>query len=232
MLKILFSRIRIHSIAAVFIIVMSNWANAVGPVSNWDSASGLKPDEISEPYEIFNNTGVQPTLDAGKLTISTTADSQNVGYIQRESLVDPSREFTATVNMRLVSGTSSSPFRAPVGIFTTIAPSIGLVLWIDVDRVFFGVDRFVNGPISNVDTDDAMHTYRIEHDGAGNFTLFHDDVEILSATAWESSQDHGVVRRFIFGDGSSNAQGVSEWSLVNHNFLDPIFRDSFEELGQ
>lgn len=232
MLKILFCRIRVHSISAILIIVMINWAHAVGPVSNWDAASGLKPDEISEPYEVINNSGVQPTLDAGKLTISTTADSRNVFYIQREPLVDPSRKFTVTVNMRLVSGTSITPFRAPVGIFTTIAPSVGLVLWIDVDRVFFGVDRFVNGPISNVDTDDAMHTYRIEHDGAGNFTLFHDDIEILSATAWESSQDHGAVRRFAFGDGSSNAHGVSEWSLVNHNFLDPIFRDSFEELGQ
>jgi len=98
MLKIRFSRIRVLSIAAIFMIVMSNWANAVGPVSNWDSASGLKPDEISEPYEIFNNSGVQPTLDAGKVTISTTADSQNAGYIQRESLVDPSGKFTATVN--------------------------------------------------------------------------------------------------------------------------------------
>jgi len=232
MLKTLFSRIRVHSIAAVLIIVMSNWANAVDPVSNWDSASGLKPDEISEPYEIFNNSGVQPALDAGKLIINTTTNSQNVGYIQREPLVDPSRKFTATVNMRLASGISTSPFRAPVGIFTTIAPSVGLILWIDIDRVFFGVDRLVNGPISNVDTDDAMHTYRIEHDGAGNFTLFHDDIEILSATAWESSQDHGLVRRFLFGDGSSHAHGVSEWSLVNHNFLDPIFRDSFEELGQ
>lgn len=232
MLRILFSRIRVHSIAAIPIIVMSNWANAVGPVSNWDPVSGLKPDEISEPYELVNNSGVEPVLDASKLTISTTTDGHNVFYIQREPLVDPSRKFTATVKMRLVSGTSTSPFRAPAAIFTTIAPSVGIVLWIDVDRVFFGVDRFVNGPISNVDTDDAMHTYRIEHDGAGNFTLFHDDIEILSASAFESEQDHGTARRFIFGDGSNNAHGVSEWSLVTHDFLDPIFKDSFEELAQ
>lgn len=232
MLKILFGRIRVHSIAAILIFVMSNWANAVDPVSNWDPASGQKPDEISEPYELGNNSGVQPVLDASKLTISTTTNSHNVFYIQREPLVDPSRKFTATVKMRLVSGTGTSPFRTSTGIAFTIAPSIGIVLWIDVDRVFFGVERFVNGPIANVDTDDAMHTYRFEHDGAGNFTLFHDDIEILSASAFESAPDHGTVRRFIFGDLSSTAHGVSEWGLVTHNFLDPIFRGSFEELGQ
>jgi hypothetical protein len=232
MLRVLFRSIQVYSISAIPIIVMSNWVYAVDPVSNWDPASGLKPDEISEPYELLNNSGVQPVLDAGILTISTTSDSQNVYYIQRQPLVGPSRKFTATVNMRLVSGTSTSPFRAPVAIFTTISPSVGLVLFIDVDRVFFGVDRFVNGPIANVDTDDAMHTYRFEHDGTGNFTLFHDDIEILSATAWESTQDHGTIRRWAFGDGSSNAHGISEWGQVTHNFLDPIFQDSLEEPDQ
>lgn len=229
MLKMLFGRKICHSIAAIPIFVISNWAYAVDPVSNWDPASGLKPNEISEPYELVNTYSAPPVLDSGKLIMSTPQVSYSQFYIQREPLVDPSRKFTMSMKMRLVSGTSITEFRAPIGIFFTIEPSVGLILWIDVDRVFFGIDRFVNGPISNVDTDDAMHTYRIEHDGAGNFTLFHDDIEILSASAFESTQDHGTVRRFAFGDGTNGAYGVSEWGLVTHNFLDPIFKDGFED---
>ena len=177
MLKMLFGRKICHSIAAIPIFVISNWAYAVDPVSNWDPASGLKPNEIPEPYELVNTYSAPPVLDSGKLIMSTPQVSYSQFYIQREPLVDPSRKFTMSMKMRLVSGTSITEFRAPIGIFFTIEPSVGLILWIDVDRVFFGIDRFVNGPISNVDTDDAMHTYRIEHDGVGNFTLFHDDIK-------------------------------------------------------
>lgn len=130
--------------------------------------------------------------------------------------------------MRLVSGASTSTTRAPAAIFLTTAPSIGISLHIDADRIFFAVGQGTNGPISNVDTDDAMHTYRLEHDGSGNFTLFHDDAEILNASAYESASDNGPVKRFAFGEGSNLAYGVSEWGSVRHDFLGTLFKDSFE----
>lgn len=70
MFKILHDRMQVCSITAISLIAMNNWVCA-DPVSYWDAASGLKPDEISEPYALINNFGVPPTLDSGKLIIST-----------------------------------------------------------------------------------------------------------------------------------------------------------------
>jgi hypothetical protein len=217
-----------NAIASLLIIAVCNTSLAADLVSLWDPSSGLKPDEISEPYELIDNFTTPPYLESGKLIISNTSPSNIQLYIQREPLVDPSVPFSVTVNMKLVSGVSSSEYRAPAAIVFTIAPSRGIILWIDIDRVFFGKDRFVNGPVANVDTDEAMHAYRIEHDGDGNFTLFHDDVEILTGSAFESTPDHGPVRRFAFGDVTNASYGVSEWGAVSHNFINPVFRDSFE----
>ena len=219
---------KIGPITSILFIVFCNLTHAADRISNWDPSSGLKPDEISEPYELVDNFTTPPYLDSGKLIISNTAYSNIQFYIQREPLVDPSVPFSVTVNMKLVSGSSSSEYRAPAAIVFTIAPSRGIILWIDIDRVFFGKDRFVNGPVANVDTDEAMHTYRVEHDGDGNFTLFHDDIEILTGSAFESTPDHGVVRRFAFGDVTNASYGVSEWGAITHNFINQVFGDSFE----
>ena len=231
MLRILLSRMKVCSMTAIPLIAMSDWTCA-DPVSTWDAASGLKPDEISEPYELVDNFGNPPVLDTGKLIISTNENNHNVYYVQLEPLVVPTRKSTLILEMRLVSGSSSSTSRAPAAFLITIAPSIGTVVHIDVDRVFFSIGQSVIGPISNVDTDDAMHTYRLEHDGDGNFTLFHDDSEILTASAYESASDHGQVQRFAFGEISSFAFGVSEWGSVSHDFLELNFKDSYEALDQ
>ena len=230
MLKTVFKQ---NAVASLLIFSACNTALAADRISMWDPSSGLKPDEISEPYELVDNIATPPYLDSGKLIISNTTYSNIQLYIQREPLVDPSVPFSVTVNMKLASGASASEYRAPAALVFTIAPSRGIILWIDIDRVFFGEDRFVNGPVANVDTDEAMHTYRIEHDGDGNFTLFHDDVETLTGSAFESTQDHGPVRRFAFGDVTNAAYGVSEWGAITHNFINPVFRDSFEtQAGQ
>lgn len=198
-------------------------------ISEWDPASGLKPNEIHEPYGLFLSGGAsEPVLEDEILIIDTTGDSQNALYMQIEPMVNTSDGFSFVANIRLLSGSSSSLNRAPVTLFFTVAPATGVLLNIDLDRVFFSLSGGIPGPEALVDTDDVMHNYRVEYDGVSTFTLFYDDLEMISAAAQNSPTDHGDVERIGWGEGSSFAFGVSEWGPVMHNALDLIFRDDFQ----
>lgn len=198
-------------------------------ISEWDPASGLKPNEIDDPYGLFLSSGAsEPDLEAENLIIDTTSDSQNALYRQAEPMVNTSDGFSFVANIRLLSGSSSSLNRAPVTLFFTVAPATGMLMNIDVDRVFFSLSGGIPGPEALVDTDDAMHNYRVEYDGVSTFTLFYDDLETISAVAQNSQSDHGDVERIGWGEGSSFAFGVSQWGPVMHNALDLIFWDDFQ----
>ncbi len=200
------------------------------PIFHWEAASGLTPDQLEHGPELFLSGNVPaPALADDALTITTTANAENVFYLQAEPLVETDRPFTFEFEMRLVSGASSADARGPVSIFITFEDAWGMLLSIDVDAVFFSSAPGVRGEVANVDTDEAAHTYRLQHDGARNLTLFYDGDEILSAAAYQSQADHGTLDRFGWGEGTLLAYGVSEWYSVHHDALGAIFEDSFEE---
>ena len=76
------------------------------------------------------------------------------------------------------------------------------------------------------------HDYRLEFDGIVGFTLFQDELEILTGQAYEAEPDHGTVKRIGWGEGSSFAFGQSSWESFGHSAIEPIFSDSFEDAGQ
>jgi hypothetical protein len=200
-------------------------------IFTWEASSGLTPDEIDPPFALVVAGGAsEPTLNSGILTISTAQNAQNVAYQQMEPMIDTDAKFTFEWQLRVVSGSSSSNARGPVGIWFTLGGSYGTLLIIDIDRVFFNDGPLTPGQVATVDTDEAMHTYRLEHDGQGNFTLFYDDAELLMASAYFSVSDHGNIKRIGWGEGSTLAFGVSEWVSLSHNAINPFFKDSFEDI--
>lgn len=200
-------------------------------VSTWSALSGLTPDQISPPYtQVLVEAAAPPLLDSGVLTISTSQDADNAFFLQIEPLVYTASEFSIEFECRLISGSSSSNVRGPILLFVTVTDSVGILLIIDIDEVFFVVGPTTPGEIAVVDTNDASHVYRLEHDGSGGFTLFHDDLEILNATAFNDLATHGSQMRIGWGEGSILAHGVSEWTSFGHTAVDAYFRDSLESV--
>lgn len=206
------------------------WADTV---SNWNAASGLTPEQIFPPYSLSNNAVPEVPVLAGEvLTISTSAEDENMFYVQRAPAVVTSAEFFIEAQVKFVSGSTSSASRAPVFIAATTAPGTGGVLFIGEDEVFFA-SAGARGPVAKVDTDDSAHTYRLEFDATGTISLFYDGAQLLTGATYSSMPDHGSTERILWGEGSSLATGTSEWQSFRHDAVNPqaldIFRDDFDQ---
>jgi len=200
-----------------------------GSIIGWNAASGLTPDQIDTPWTLtLTNGAIAPVLDMGVLRIETDANEKNAFYLQTEPVIDTDRPFTIEFRMRVISGSTVNSARGPVIVFTTVQPSLGTLLILDVDKVFFNVGLNTAGPIATVDTDDQHHDYRLEYDGAGMFVLFYDGDELLSAAAYSSASDHASTLRIGWGEGSVAALGVSEWISFGHTAAASILKDGFE----
>lgn len=201
------------------------------PVLSWDAASGLTPDQLDPPYQLVLSAGLTaPALESGSLRITTEQAGQNAYYLMREPLITTNRPFTVEFRVRLISGMSSVEHRAPIMLFITTSEATGTLLGIDIDQVFFMVSNSQRGAVAEVDTDEAVHTYRLEHDGSGGFTLFYDEGEILTSAAYIDAGSHGTTMRIGWGEGSVLAFGDSRWVSFTHDAMDELFRDSFETL--
>jgi len=192
---------------------------AAGYVSSWNAASGLYPDQISPPYSLFDSSPADPVLAGGVLTVSTSAQLQQMYYRQLDPIVDTSGAFFIEARLRLVSGAASHASRAPISITFTTAPNVGNALQIHHDSVFFLTDNLVAGTKVAVDTNDAFHTYRIESDGAGGLTLDWDGTQILTGATFLSADANGPTERITWGQGSQLAFGTSEWAYFTHDAL-------------
>jgi hypothetical protein len=217
--------VRTHAIAAALLaaaLAASAPLASAGFVSDWRASSGLFPDQISPAYTLFDEASPEnPILSGGVLTLGSSPNSERMFYIQLEPLVDTSQPFYLEAKVKLVSGSSSDPSRGPINFLLTTAPGVGNTLHIDTDVVFFNSSANTRGPSAVVQTDDAFHTYRIDYNGAGTFTLRYDTnpVPILSASTFADLAFNGSQKRLSFGEGSILAQGTSQWEYVQHNAL-------------
>src|SRR5437762_9396648 len=101
----------------------SNAAAQTAVNARYAAAEGFLPNEPH--WTLFAGTGTSSVAD-GKLTISTTSDSQNQGYLQTASvwshpLPDP---LIVEARVKLISGSASQPDRAPISIAITTAPNV------------------------------------------------------------------------------------------------------------
>jgi hypothetical protein len=156
-----------------------------------------------------------PVVSAGRLTLATSQDSENMYYIQTDVVVpDP---LVIEARVKRSSGTTYSDARAPIVVAFTISPSVGNALWIGNDEMFLLAGNMVRGETAVVDTDNGFHTYRIEVDSTGAIQVFYDDVLKLDGTVFTHTGANGLVTRVLWGDLSIHAHGASEWQLVRHN---------------
>jgi hypothetical protein len=192
--------------------------------SSWEATSSTFPDEASPPWNrIASGTPQAPQIADGILTIQTTANAENIVYRQTEPLIDfdVANPLVIEARMRFVSGSSSAASRAPATVMVTTGPATGIAFFVAGDEIFLTAGEGMKGASANVDTDDAPHDYRLEIAHDGSVKVLYDDVETLTGATYTSVNDHGSIKRILWGEGSILAFGVSEWVSFRHNALFP-----------
>jgi VCBS repeat-containing protein len=187
--------------------------------STYNASSGVLPDAVCPTWTLTDTADPEnPLLSGGKLTLSTDTQSENMFYAQQGSAISMPSQLVVEARMRLVSGSSSVAQRAPAVIGFATAPSVGNGLWIGRGEIFLSSGEFTRGPSAAVDTQTAVHTYRIEVATAtGAVRVLYDGALKLTGTTYTSSSDNGPAPRVSWGEGSSFAFGTSEWLSISHN---------------
>ena len=199
-------------------------ASAGGAVfcqADYHAGAGLLPDERFPVWELSDTADpADPELVGGVLRIATSAEAEDMSYLQAAPLVALPDPLVVEFRVRLVSGTSSEPNRAPIFVHVTTAENVGSLLMITVDQIFAVSAGDAVGASAPVDTDDVAHDYRIEVSGT-TVQVYYDDVLALTDATFTNADLHGPVQRVSWGEGSLDSFGISEWESFRHNGIDP-----------
>ncbi len=187
----------------------------------WQASSGLKPDQIGIPYSLVDTASNDPILSSGVLTLDTSLDNELMVYSMTGSTLAMPAAPVIEFNMRMVSQSTSFPLlRTGAAVGITTQNSVGNVVYIGIDEVFFLTSGGLQGPTASIDTDSSFHDYRIEVAGLSSgsaISLFQDDSLVLSHVLVTDSPNYGNEERIFFGNNTSVAHGASEWLSFQHN---------------
>src|SRR2546425_2416326 len=184
--------------------------------SEWNANTGQFPDAASPAWKLVNTaTPLNPVLSAGKLVINTTDPVSNMYYVQSANISFPSHT-VIEARLRLVSGTTLNPARAPADIGFFTAPFVGNVFFIGQGEVFLLSGDLTRGQTATVDTQSVFHNYTIIIDNGTKIQVLQDNVPILSGSTFTSTNQPSTPE-ILFGEASTAAAGTSEWEFVRHN---------------
>jgi hypothetical protein len=186
--------------------------------SVYEASGGVDPALVCPPWRLVDSADPEdPALAGGKLVIGTSADGENMFYIQTAPDVEIQYPLVIEARLKRVSGAASTELMAPIVIGFTVGPSVGNFLSVGLDEVFLQAGESTRGVGAAVDTDGDFHTYRIEVAAGGAIDVFQDGALQLTGSTYPSGSDHGAAARVYWGEVSISAFGTSEWEMVRHN---------------
>jgi hypothetical protein len=190
-------------------------------------SGGDGPQMVCPAYqEYVTGTSGSSWQEGEALVINTTVYSDYFYYRHIDGDVEMPETLVIEAKMRVVSGRSEVLHRDIATIGFATEPDVRNSLWIGRDRMFLLADSAVVGDHidssvdPSFDTDDAPHTYKIVVDTAtGVINVYYDGATDAILTGSLISYPQGTVPspRVIFGDGTINAYGMTEWHSVTHN---------------
>lgn len=204
--------------ALASIALVAAVAEVAASPAEWTSASGLLPTQVCPAWTLVDEASPEnPSLAAGgPLTLSTDVTAEDMFYRQSPPLITFPAGTTTTIEagVRFVSGSNDLASRRAIGIFFNTG-SLANTLYIGQDEAFLLTGVVTAGPSASVQTDDAVHTYRIEIATDNTIAVFYDGVvaPILTGSMFADSSPAQVA----WGDGTGNAFGVSEWTFFRHD---------------
>ena len=185
-------------------------------IVSWLGSSGTTPDVVG--YSLFDNSSPEdPIFNTPTLTLQSDNVVEQMYYLMTSEQLDFSNQTIVDFEMAYVSGFSNSTSREVGLIGVNVAPGVSVSLFIGNDEVFFLDGLLSRGnENSSVDTN-AFHDYSLRIDGktvGSTVRLFQDGNLILSGTTYSTS---GTTETILFGDGTTNAQGETQWRSFTHN---------------
>ena len=206
------------------ILLLTSRGSAVAGTFLWQASSGATPDAVSQGMTLVDDAAQNPALSSGILTLTTTVSANSMFYIHSGSVMGITDLPQIETTMRFVSGGFSGG-RAPAMISFGVGSGYGANILFKQDLVQTSdAAGSVIRQSASVDTDGSFHTYRIELAGisvGSSFTVFQDNVAILTDTLQTSVGAFGSAPNVAFGDLSSIAFGTSQWQSFSHNMLIP-----------
>jgi hypothetical protein len=192
--------------------------------STWDSSTSLLPQNSCPRWtEIDTSPDADGTILGGKLVVGpTTQDQHNVGYIQQGAQFSVPDTFVVEGRLQYRTGTSQVITRTPASLVFGTSPFVGNALNIGKDEVFLQRSNEVKEASVSVDTDDTLHTYRVEiAKSSGRIDVFYDGQFITSGFTFTDTSFNGTTARVAFGELSLLAKGSSDYLWVRHNGVLP-----------
>ncbi|MFN0164308.1 MAG: PEP-CTERM sorting domain-containing protein [Burkholderiales bacterium] len=213
------------TVCAIFGLSSPLHATPIPTTYLWTAGSGLMPDQVDARMALTDTAVPEnPVLAGGRLTLSTSANAENMFYRQSGADITMPSQLRIEASLRVGPGqsTQTGPLapRAHAAIVFSTADNVGNALFFDQDRIFLLVGNDNLGPVALVDTVSAFHDYRIVVDGIGagaDITVFQDDVLILSGDMFAGGIFTGAVPQVVFGDQTLAAFGSSEWTRFSFN---------------
>jgi len=190
----------------------------LNPVAVWSARDGM-PDTACAPWTIskYPTMGV-PVLADGTLTISTSADGEDVAYAQGAEVLQDSRPFVMEARVKFVAGATSHAARSGATLAFFLGGAANALMIHDGEVALLAGPQ-VKGPTHAVPTTDAFHDYRIEANlDSKAIAVWRDQQLVLFGQLYADNSS----RQIIFGDTTGAAHATSEWQRVSHNAHVPV----------
>jgi hypothetical protein len=192
--------------------------------SDWQASAGSLPTASCPLWTGTDSSlAADPSIAGGVMTLPTGSrefgvDDDQMSFRQRGSQLRVPPLLVIEARMRYVSGSSAAPWRTPAVIAFTASPGVGNLLFIGEDEIFLtGPGGNSRGPAAAVDTDNSLHSYRIEVARDGSIRVSQDGSTVLEGSTFDDVNANGSTPRILWGDATSFASGTSEWAYFRHN---------------
>lgn len=211
---------QLSSYVIVIAILACATSAAEAEIVSWLGSSGLTPDAVG--YSLFDNsTPEDPVFSTPTLTLQSDNVLEQMQYSMSGSQLNIPSQTVVDFEMAYISGFSNQVFREVGLIAVTVAPDVSAVLFIGDDEVFFLDGQLSRGPENTTVDTNAFHNYSLVVDGktlGSPISLFQDGNLILTGTTYSSG---AATETILFGDGTTNAQGETQWRSFIHNAAIP-----------
>jgi hypothetical protein len=148
--------------------------------------------------------------------------SQALYFEQNGAALSFPQSFVIEARLRVVSSATVGNTYCPCEIHWTPGNGVGNGLGFRAGQIFLWQSGNTAATPVNIDTTNALHTYRIEVDGtaAGSaIRVYQDGSHVLSGTTYLDAGWHGSTPRIYWGDGTGQGSSVSDWASFRHNAL-------------
>jgi hypothetical protein len=185
---------------------------------DYHASSNQFPQDVCSAWaQVDTAEPEEPALSAGLLRVSTSTDTENQYYGVYAPNVGYPAKLVVEARMQLISGSASTPSRAPAFVGFVLGPDHQKnMLQIASGEIFLLSAENTKAASAAVATTDALHVYRIEVDtGLGTVEVFYDGQSKLTGVTF--TDPNASPQYVAFGEGSTYATGTSDWDYVTHN---------------